>query len=71
MMGPRGPRCPLGRVQPVPIDVEREKRDGWRRHGILVVTADDDRLTWPERELVSQLGAKLYGRRGNTETSHG
>jgi hypothetical protein len=23
---------------------------------------DDDRLTWPERELVRQLGEKLYGK---------
>ena len=24
---------------------------------------DDERLTWPERELVRQLGDKLYGKR--------
>ena len=40
-----------------------EKRTGWRKHGILVVAEQDPRLTWPERELVRQLGAKLYGRR--------
>lgn len=51
----------LGRYQPNPIDVEAEKRAGWQRHGILVISAEDDRLTWPERELVRQLGAKLYG----------
>ena len=28
----------------------------------------DPRLTWPERELVRQLGTKLYGRRA--EVSH-
>lgn len=32
------------------------------RPGILVVSADDRRLTWAERELVRQLGSKLYGR---------
>ena len=37
------------------------KREGWRAHGILVVTAEDGRLTWPERELVHQLGERLYG----------
>ena len=40
---------------------ERVKRDGWRDHNILVVSPDDERLTWPERELVRQLGEKLYG----------
>jgi hypothetical protein len=28
---------------------------------VLVIAADDQRLTWPERELVRQLGEKLYG----------
>ncbi len=30
---------------------------------MLAVAVDDDRLTWPERELVRQLGEKLYGKR--------
>ena len=47
------------------------KRDGWREQGILVITEDDQRLTWPERELVRQLGAKLYGKRQDTEVRHG
>ena len=53
----------LGRHQPKRIDAEAEKRAGWRRHGILVIAEQDPRLTWPERELVRQLGAKLYGGR--------
>ena len=53
----------LGRHQPERIDPEAEKRAGWRRHGILVVAEQDPRLSWSERELVRQLGAKLYGRR--------
>ena len=40
---------------------EEIKREGWREQNILVVAANDDRLTWPERELVRQLGEKLYG----------
>ena len=33
---------------------------------------DDERLTWPERELVEQLGTKLYGPRPETrEARHG
>ena len=39
------------------------KRDGWQEQGVLAVSVDDDRLTWPERELVRQLGERLYGKR--------
>ena len=48
------------------------KRDGWREQGLLAVSVEDDRLTWPERELVRQLGEKLFGRRdGEQEVRHG
>jgi hypothetical protein len=40
-----------------------KKRTGWRQHGILVVAEQDPRLSWPERELIRQLGVKLYGER--------
>lgn len=46
------------------------KRDGWKEQGVLAVSVDDDRLTWPERELVRQLGEKLYGKRPE-ELRHG
>jgi hypothetical protein len=39
------------------------KRDGWKEQGVLAVAVDDERLTWPERELVRQLGERLYGKR--------
>ena len=42
---------------------DRIKQDGWRMQGVLVVSEDDQRMTWPERELVRQLGEKLYGSR--------
>jgi hypothetical protein len=42
---------------------DQVKRDGWRDQNILVVSADDHRLTWPEREFVRQLATKLYGER--------
>ena len=35
---------------------EEIKRDGWREQGLLAVSVDDQRLTWPEREFVKQLG---------------
>jgi hypothetical protein len=42
---------------------ERVKREGWHDEGLLAVALDDERLTWPERELVRQLGDRLYGKR--------
>jgi hypothetical protein len=48
------------------------KREGWREQGLLAVSIDDGRLTWPERELVRQLGEKLYGLRpSDEEARHG
>lgn len=44
-------------------DADQVKRDGWHEEGLLAVSVNDDRLTWPERELVEQLGTKLYGKR--------
>lgn len=43
------------------------KREGWQAQGILVVSETDPRLSWPERELVRQLGTKLYGKRTKEE----
>jgi hypothetical protein len=56
-------RSCLARHQPTRIDPEAAKRVGWREHGMLVVAECDPRLSWSERELVRQLGARLYGRR--------
>lgn len=60
---PRG----FGKRRP---DPERIKRDGWRDQGVLVISEDDARLTWPDRELVRQLGEKLYGKRPGGEVDH-
>ncbi|TDQ55941.1 hypothetical protein EV658_12615 [Phaeovulum veldkampii DSM 11550] len=43
-------------------DPDQVKRDGWHEQHMLAVSLDDHRLTWPERELVRQLGEKLYGK---------
>jgi hypothetical protein len=43
-------------------DREQVERDGWQEQQMLAVSLDDRRLTWPERELVRQLGEKLYGK---------
>jgi hypothetical protein len=66
--GPRPPQSPLGRRQPKPMDVEGIKKNGWQDQSVLVINANDPRLTWPERELVKQLGEKLYG---SKEARHG
>ncbi len=52
-------------------DPEQVKRDGWQEQGVLVIAENDQRLTWPERELVKQLGSKLYGKRSGREARHG
>jgi hypothetical protein len=53
-------------------DPDLVKRDGWHEQGLLAVMVDDQRLTWPERELVRQLGEKLYGPRASErEARHG
>ena len=59
-------RCPLGRLQPQTTDLEAIKQTGWRDQHILVVSEQDDRLDFMEREFVRQLGERLYGekRRG-------
>ncbi|MCO5146346.1 MAG: hypothetical protein M9895_09235 [Aquamicrobium sp.] len=51
-------------------DADQVRRDGWREQGVLAVSADDERLSWPERELVRQLGERLYGKR-EQEARHG
>ena len=48
---------------------DQVKREGWREQGVLAIAVDDERLTWPERELVRQLGDRLYGKR--MEARHG
>ena len=51
---------------------EQIKKDGWLERGLMAVSIDDQRLTWPERELVRQLGEKLYGKRKEEkEARHG
>ncbi|OHC75207.1 MAG: hypothetical protein A3G18_09645 [Rhodospirillales bacterium RIFCSPLOWO2_12_FULL_58_28] len=53
-------------------DPEQIKREGWKEQGVLVIAEDDRRLTWPEREVVRQLGVRLYGdTRKRQESKHG
>ncbi|MGV1045146.1 hypothetical protein [Limnohabitans sp.] len=52
---------PLGRMQTTPMDVEAAKRQGWREQHILVVSDEDDRLDFLERQLIRSIGERLYG----------
>ena len=54
-------RCPLGRLQPQTNDLENIKQSGWRDQHILVVSEQDDRLDFIEREFVRRIGERLYG----------
>ena len=57
-------RCPLGRLQPVPVDIEALKQHGWRDQHVLVVNESDERLDFVEREFVRRIGERLYGKGG-------
>jgi hypothetical protein len=48
---------------------ETVKQDGWREQRLLAVSIDDQRLSWPEREFIRQIGEKLYGKK--REAEHG
>jgi hypothetical protein len=58
-------RCPLGPMQPEPVDLEAVKREGWQSQHILVVAEDDRRLGISERAFVRRLGERLYGAKEN------
>jgi hypothetical protein len=60
MSAPQTPRCTLARFIPTQMDVEDVKRDGWNQHRILVISADDPRIGWIERQVIEQIGEKLY-----------
>lgn len=58
-------RCPLGRLQPQATDLDAIKERGWRDQHILVVSEEDERLDFVEREFVRRLGERLYGGRSH------
>ncbi len=57
-------RCPLGRLQPEPVDIEALKQRGWRDQHVLVVNESDERLDFVEQEFVRRIGERLYGKGG-------
>lgn len=52
---------PLGRAQPIPMDIERTKREGWQNNHLLVIAANDQRLDFLEQQLIERIGDRLYG----------
>lgn len=37
--------------------------EAWKRHGIVIVRVDDDRIAWPTRELIQSLAVRRFGER--------
>ena len=54
-------RSPLGRMQATPMDVEATKRQGWRERHLLVISDEDERLDFMERQIIRSIGERLYG----------
>lgn len=44
-------------------DVDAIKRNAFHDQRILVVNLDDDRIAWPERQVLANVGEKLYGKK--------
>jgi hypothetical protein len=62
---------PLGRMQANPMDVETTKRQGWREQHILVISEQDTRLNFLERQLIRSIGERLYGQSHQTSPKRG
>ena len=68
----RSLRSPLAKVQAPTLNIEGTKQYGWQTQGILVVKHDDPRLNSAERDILTMIGARLYGRRhAPKEVHHG
>lgn len=46
------------------VDISFMKRQAWRDQGVLIVAVDDPmlNLSWDEKELLRNIGNKLYGK---------
>ena len=58
-------------MQATPMDVEATKRQGWRDQHILVISDDDERLDFLERQLIRSIGERLYGQAHLKGGGHG
>jgi hypothetical protein len=41
-------------------EIETLRHKAWKS-GFLTISIRDDRLTWPDRELLMQIGKRIYG----------
>lgn len=58
------------RLRPPPaFDGEAIKRYGYHDQGIVVVSLDDNRLSWDQRQFLKQIGDKLFGARATPARS--
>ncbi len=60
-----------GLKQPTTIDYEAVKRNALRDQGMLVVSINDPRLSWVEKEFLQQIGERIYGRPRSPECENG
>jgi hypothetical protein len=58
-------------MQATSMDVEAAKRQGWREQHILVVSDEDERLDFLERQLIRSIGERLYGQAHLKGGGHG
>ena len=59
---PKEPRCPLGSIQPIQMDAEGIKRTAWQMQSILVVSIDDWRLDFVDRQFIERIAGRIYGK---------
>lgn len=59
---PVPPKCPLGAIQPLPMDAEAIKREAWKTQGILIISGNDVRLGWADAQFVKIIGDRIYGK---------
>ncbi len=47
-------------MQAKAIDTEKIKYEAFNNDRILVVKVDDERLSWPEKEMIKEIGKRIY-----------
>jgi hypothetical protein len=61
-MTPRSPFARLIRSKLSDEDLHEIKAAGWHEQRILVVSADDKRLNWLEKQMIETIGERIYGK---------
>lgn len=66
---PNQPRCTLARFIPTSPDTDQIKKEAWANERILVIQAEDNRLTWIERQVIEAIGNRINGKARNSAGS--